>query len=96
MSNVVFEVRDHVARVTLNRPAAMNAVDLETEAELERVWTAIEADRDIRVVVLTGTALSAPAPISRIPATRRASNTGRRRGPAASAASHCVKRSMFR
>ena len=54
MSDVVFEVRDHVARVTLDRPAAMNAVDAATEAELERVWTAIERDRDVRVVVLTG------------------------------------------
>jgi len=54
MSNVAFEVRDHVARVTLDRPAAMNAVDRATEQELERIWTAIEADRDVRAVVLTG------------------------------------------
>ena len=54
MSNVRFEVRDHIARVTLDRPAAMNAVDRATELELERVWAAIEADRDVRVVVLTG------------------------------------------
>ena len=55
MSNVLFAVRDHVARVTLNRPAAMNAVDLDTEQELQRIWAAVEADRDIRAVVLTGT-----------------------------------------
>jgi enoyl-CoA hydratase/carnithine racemase len=54
MSNVLFEVRDRVARVTLNRPASMNAVDGETEQELQRIWSAIEADRDVRVVVLTG------------------------------------------
>ena len=54
MSNVLFEVGDKVARVTLNRPASMNAVDLETEQELQRIWTAIEADRGIRAVVLTG------------------------------------------
>ena len=54
MSNVLFEVRDRVARVTLNRPASMNAVDGETEQELQRIWAAIEADRDVRVVVLTG------------------------------------------
>jgi len=54
MSNVLFEVRDHVARVTLNRPASMNAVDGETEQELQRIWAAIEADRGVRVVVLTG------------------------------------------
>ncbi|MEO8751759.1 MAG: enoyl-CoA hydratase-related protein [Casimicrobiaceae bacterium] len=55
MSNVVFEVRNHVARVTLDRPASMNAVDRATEEELESVWTAIERDPEVRVVVLTGT-----------------------------------------
>ena len=54
MSNVLFEVTAQIARVTLNRPATMNAVDLETEQELQRIWTAIEADRGIRAVVLTG------------------------------------------
>ena len=54
MSNVRLEVAAHVARVTLDRPASMNAIDRTTEDELERIWTDIEADRDVRVVVLTG------------------------------------------
>jgi len=54
MSSVRFEVREHVARVTLDRPAAMNAVDLATERELERIWTAIEGNDEVRAVVLTG------------------------------------------
>lgn len=52
--SVDFTVRDHVARVTIDRPDRMNAVDLATEAELIRIWEAIEKDRDVRVVVLTG------------------------------------------
>lgn len=52
--SVSFSVKDHVARVTIDRPDRMNAVDLVTEAELVRIWEAIERDRDIRVVVLTG------------------------------------------
>ncbi|NPT56031.1 enoyl-CoA hydratase-related protein [Paraburkholderia elongata] len=44
----------HVATVTLARPDALNAVDLATEAELQRVWTELEHNRDVRVVVLTG------------------------------------------
>jgi enoyl-CoA hydratase/carnithine racemase len=52
--SVEFSVKDHVARVTLNRPDRLNAVDQATEAELIRVWEGIERDRDIRVVVLTG------------------------------------------
>src|SRR5690242_5911708 len=54
MTNVRLDVANHVARVTLDRPASMNAIDRATEEELERIWTDIEADRDIRVVVLTG------------------------------------------
>ncbi len=51
---VHFEVKDHVARVTIDRPEVLNAIDAPTEAELERIWTAIEQDRNIRAVVLTG------------------------------------------
>jgi crotonobetainyl-CoA hydratase len=52
--SVLFSVEGHVARVTIDRPDRMNAVDLETEAELIRTWEAIEKDRDVRAVVLTG------------------------------------------
>lgn len=52
--SVSFTVKDHVGRVTIDRPDRMNAVDLATESELVRIWEAIEKDRDIRVVVLTG------------------------------------------
>ena len=44
----------HAATVTLARPEALNAVDLETESELQRVWNELEHNREIRVVVLTG------------------------------------------
>jgi enoyl-CoA hydratase/carnithine racemase len=52
--SVLFSVQDHVARVTIDRPERMNAVDQATEAELIRIWEMIEKDRDIRVAVLTG------------------------------------------
>jgi crotonobetainyl-CoA hydratase len=52
--SVLFAVQDHVAYVTLDRPDRLNAVDQATEAELIRIWEAIEADREVRVVVLTG------------------------------------------
>ncbi|SAL03506.1 short chain enoyl-CoA hydratase [Caballeronia calidae] len=47
-------IDQHVATVTLARPEALNAVDLDTEAELQRIWTELEHNRDVRVVVLTG------------------------------------------
>ena len=48
------DVAGHVARVTIDRPAVLNALDAEATGALEAVWQRIEADRDIRVVVLTG------------------------------------------
>jgi len=51
---VSLTIDQHVARVTLARPAALNAVDLATEAELQRIWTELEQNRDVRVIVLTG------------------------------------------
>ncbi|MBN8756749.1 MULTISPECIES: enoyl-CoA hydratase-related protein [Variovorax] len=52
--SVLFEVIDHVATVTIDRPEVLNAVDLPTEAELQRIWSDIESRSDIRAVVLTG------------------------------------------
>ncbi|MEZ0604743.1 enoyl-CoA hydratase-related protein [Paraburkholderia sp. IW21] len=52
--SVRLAINQHVATVTLARPEALNAVDLATEAELQRVWTELEHNRDVRVVVLTG------------------------------------------
>lgn len=52
--SVAFAVENHVARITIDRPDRMNAVDLVTETELIRIWEAIEKDREVRVVVLTG------------------------------------------
>ncbi|MFE0753965.1 enoyl-CoA hydratase-related protein [Inquilinus sp. NPDC058860] len=51
---VRFTVEGEIARVTLDRPDRMNAVDRATEAELIRIWEEIERDRSIRAVVLTG------------------------------------------
>jgi crotonobetainyl-CoA hydratase len=43
-----------VARVTIDRPEVLNAVDAATEKRLQEVWSAIETDSEVRVVVLTG------------------------------------------
>ena len=48
------EIAEHVARVTIDRPEVLNAIDGDTETELETIWQRLEADRDVRVVVLTG------------------------------------------
>ncbi|MCY4454489.1 MAG: enoyl-CoA hydratase-related protein [Immundisolibacterales bacterium] len=51
---VRFDCAGGVARVTLDRPERLNAVDSATEAALGAIWDAIERDPGIRCVVLTG------------------------------------------
>ncbi|GAA1395609.1 crotonobetainyl-CoA hydratase [Kitasatospora putterlickiae] len=51
---VRYEKDGHVARVTLDRPEVLNAMDLRTHEELAGIWDDVEADDDIRVAVLTG------------------------------------------
>jgi crotonobetainyl-CoA hydratase/dehydration protein DpgD len=51
---VRYEKKDHVARVTLDRPEVLNAMDLRMHEELAAVWDDVEADDEVRVVVLTG------------------------------------------
>jgi enoyl-CoA hydratase/carnithine racemase len=51
---ILYEVRERVATVTLNRPQALNAW---TDVMAEEVWEAMHAaerDDDVRVIVLTG------------------------------------------
>lgn len=52
--SVTLVVEQGVARVTIDRPERMNAIDAATERELERIWQEIEADKSLRCVVLTG------------------------------------------
>lgn len=51
---VLYEVVDSVARLTLNRPKAMNSMNLAVLAELDLRLTEIAIDKDVRVLVLTG------------------------------------------
>jgi 2-(1,2-epoxy-1,2-dihydrophenyl)acetyl-CoA isomerase len=51
---VLFEVRDNVAHVTLNRPQAGNAVDVEMAKELMAVALCCSDDPSVRAVLLSG------------------------------------------
>jgi enoyl-CoA hydratase len=55
MSLVNFELRGHVALVTLNRPDARNAINPEVAVRLADAWEEVRANDAIRVAVLTGT-----------------------------------------
>jgi enoyl-CoA hydratase len=51
---VVDRPSEHVALVRLNRPEAMNALNLATRRELVEAFRALSADDDVRCVVVTG------------------------------------------
>lgn len=65
-SGILFELDNHVARVTLDRPKALNSIDPEMDSALFEAWTEINSNPDIWVAVLgaTGRRPSAPAPTS--------------------------------
>ena len=52
--NLLFEKKDAIGYLTLNRPQKLNSFSKELMAELGEALDAIEADDDIRVVILTG------------------------------------------
>jgi 2-(1,2-epoxy-1,2-dihydrophenyl)acetyl-CoA isomerase len=54
MSEIDVERDGHIATVTLNRPDKRNAFTLEHLSELDRIFSGLSADPDVRVVVLTG------------------------------------------
>lgn len=52
---VVWERREGVGWIRLNRPDRRNAIDRATRAGLRQAFDELEADVDVRVIVLTGT-----------------------------------------
>jgi 2-(1,2-epoxy-1,2-dihydrophenyl)acetyl-CoA isomerase len=52
--SVLFEVRENVAHVTLNRPQAGNALDLNMAKELMAAALRCETDQTVRAVLLKG------------------------------------------
>lgn len=53
-TNVLFEKKDRVALLTLNRPEKLNALDYATNDQLLALLDQIEADDEIGAVILTG------------------------------------------
>jgi len=51
---IVFEVRDGIARITLNRPEVLNAMDPATYAEITDALRQIDADPGILAGIITG------------------------------------------
>lgn len=56
MSNalVLYDVTDHIATITLNRPEVANAQNAELLDELDRRWTSAAQDPTVKVIILRG------------------------------------------
>lgn len=54
MEFISYELRDHVATITLDRPEVMNALNREMYAELEQAFREAHRDPEVRCVILTG------------------------------------------
>jgi len=53
-TKIIFERKDGIAKITLNRPEAMNGLDMDILREMETALNECEKDDGVRVVVITG------------------------------------------
>src|SRR6201989_3024452 len=51
----LLRIQGPIATITLNRPAAFNSIDLSIAQKLEALGAAVEANDDVRVLVIEGT-----------------------------------------
>ena len=54
LETLLYEERDGVAIVTLNRPDVLNAFNRAMQHELKEVWLSLRSNDDVRAVILTG------------------------------------------
>lgn len=53
-SNLLIEVSDNIAEVTINRPKQLNALNKQTIEELNSALSELQANADVRVIIITG------------------------------------------
>lgn len=52
--NILFEINDGIARLTLNRPDKLNSFTVAMHLEVREALERVKSDRSVRVLVLTG------------------------------------------
>lgn len=52
--SITFEIADHIAHLTLNRPERLNALNKASLEEINRAMDQAEADAEVRVIVVSG------------------------------------------
>jgi len=53
-NNIIVEIDDYLAFITINRPKKLNALNKETIAELHNAFRDLDEDREVRVIVIIG------------------------------------------
>jgi enoyl-CoA hydratase len=53
-NNILVDKNDALAKITINRPKKLNALNKETITELSTAFTDLENDEAVRVIILTG------------------------------------------
>jgi enoyl-CoA hydratase len=51
---ILTEISDQIGIITINRPKTLNALDIPTLLDLEAAFSELEADENVRVIILTG------------------------------------------
>ena len=51
---VELEIKDNIARICVNRPDAMNAINEEVISQLDKQFTAAEYDQNVKAIILEG------------------------------------------
>jgi enoyl-CoA hydratase/carnithine racemase len=64
---ILVTIADRVATITLNRPDQLNAWDWQMHRELRHCYAALDADEDVRAIVLTGAGRAFCAGASLVP-----------------------------
>jgi enoyl-CoA hydratase len=51
---MIYEKREGLAILTLNRPEHLNSINTRMQAEMKAIWEDLEQDRTVRVIIITG------------------------------------------
>lgn len=54
LKNIIIEHNGHIGNIKINRPAQLNALNMETLVELERAIGELDRSADIRAIIITG------------------------------------------
>ncbi len=55
MNNLLLDVNEKIATITFNRPESLNALNIETLSEIDKVIEDIKNNENIEIVIFTGT-----------------------------------------